>query len=301
MEQYICIDIGGTAIKYGLLDEQAQILERHSIPAEGQKGGAQLLRKTLDIVRKYRSEAVGVCLSSAGMVDIVRGEIFYAGPTIPDFAGTRFRAAVQETFGLPCEIENDVNCAGLAEARSGAGQGASSMLCLTVGTGIGGCFVVDGRVWHGFSNSACEVGYMHMPGGNFQEIGANSVMVGELRRRKKATEREWGGRRIFDAARAGDADCIEVIDRMVDALGMGMANICYVLNPELIVLGGGVMQQEEYLYPRLRKALEKYLTDAVASRTKLAFAAYRNSAGMIGALYHFRDMQARRAEGEFKS
>ncbi|MBZ4265788.1 ROK family protein, partial [Streptococcus pneumoniae] len=87
-----------------------------------------------------------------------KGEIFYAGPQIPNYAGTQFKKEIEGRFGIPCEIENDVNCAGLAEAVSGSGKGAGITLCLTIGTGIGGCLIIDGQIFHGFSNSACEVG-----------------------------------------------------------------------------------------------------------------------------------------------
>lgn len=83
-------------------------------------------------------------------------------------------------------------------------------------------------------------------------------------------------------------DCIRAIDEIVDVLGMGIANICYVINPEVVVLGGGIMAQKEYLYERIRKSLDKYLIPSVASHTRLAFAENKNQAGMLGAFYHFR-------------
>ena len=156
MTHYVAIDIGGTNIKYGLIDQEGQLVESHEMPTEAHKGGPHILQKTKDIVSSYLEQGpvAGVAISSAGMVDPDKGEIFYAGPQIPNYAGTQFKKEIETSFNIPCEIENDVNCAGLAEAVSGSGKGASVTLCLTIGTGIGGCLIMDGKVFHGFSNSA---------------------------------------------------------------------------------------------------------------------------------------------------
>lgn len=124
MGKYIAIDIGGTNIKYGLIDDTDTLLEAHEIPTEAHKGGPEILRKVKGIVASYleQTSVAGICISSAGMVDPDKGEIFYAGPQIPNYAGTQFKKVVEETFAVPCEIENDVNCAGLAEVMSGSGK-----------------------------------------------------------------------------------------------------------------------------------------------------------------------------------
>ena len=106
--------------------------------------------------------------------------------------------------------------------------------------------------------------------------------------------RIWTGQHIFEAAREGDPICVSEIDRMCDILGKGIANICYVLNPEVVVLGGGVMAQKEYLYPRIRSALDRYLIPSIAQETELTMARQGNDAGMIGAYLHFQKMQRKR-------
>lgn len=293
MKQYICIDIGGTEIKHGVLDENELFLAKDKTPTEAWKGGPALLVKALGIVGEYLKvwKAEGICVSTAGMVDVEKGEIFYSAPLIPDYAGTRIKAAMEAEFGIPCEVENDVNCAGLAEAVSGAAAGCQSALCLTVGTGIGGCILIDGRVYHGWSGSACEVGYMHMDGSDFQTLGAASILVKKVAGAKGEPEAQWDGYRIFQKAKEGDPVCTEAIDRMCGVLGKGIANICYVMNPQVVVLGGGIMAQEEYLRPRLQAALTRYLVSSIREKTQLAFAKHKNEAGMRGAYYHFRERQ----------
>lgn len=289
MKKYISIDIGGTAIKYGILSEDGIILTRSELPTEAHLGGPAILDKVIRIIddcsREQRME--GICISTAGMVDTVKGEILHAAPLIPQYTGTRFKEVLEKTFAIPCQVENDVNCAGLAEYISGAGMGTDPMLMLTVGTGIGGCLIINGQVFHGFAGNACEVGYMHMYGSDFQTMGAASILTKKVASRKMASESEWNGYRIFQMARMEDPVCVQAIDEMVDVLGMGIANICYVVNPELVVLGGGIMAQESYLKERLQLAVGRYLIDSIADRTRLAFARHKNDAGMLGAFYHF--------------
>ena len=293
MKKYICIDIGGTAIKYGVLTENAEVLWKRSMKTEAKKGGPEILNKVIRIVEELtdrnRGDISGICISTAGMVDTKEGSIFHSAPLIPDYAGTQFKKTLEDRFHIPCEVENDVNCAGLAECRSGAAQGCEVALVLTVGTGIGGCILLNGKVFHGFSNSACEIGYMHMDGSDFQTLGAASILNKKVAKRKGDPVEQWNGYRIFEEAKKGDKVCLQAIEEMVDVLGKGIANICYVINPEIVVLGGGIMAQEEFLKERMEKALKKYLIPSIAGHTRLAFARHQNDAGMIGALYHFQD------------
>ena len=133
MNPYVVIDIGGTSIKYGLADAKGQLLETHEMPTEAQKGGPHILNTTKEIVARYlkKHPLAGVAISSAGMVDPDKGEIFYAGPQIPNYAGTQFKKEIEETFQIPCEIENDVNCAGLAEVTTGHAKGSNNAVCLS--------------------------------------------------------------------------------------------------------------------------------------------------------------------------
>ena len=261
------------------------------MPTEAmQHGGPGIMKKAVKIIEDYlkdRSPA-GICISTAGMVDCEAGRITHSAPLIPEYTGTEIKKTLEERFHLPCEVENDVNCAGLAENFAGASRGTTISLCLTIGTGIGGAIVIDNQVFHGFSGSGCEIGYMHLPGGEFQDMGASSILVKKTAEYKKISPDSIDGRYVFENAKQGDADCIRAIDEMVDVLGMGIANICYVINPEVVVLGGGIMAQKEYLYDRIRKSMDKYLIPSVASNTRLAFAENKNQAGMLGAFYHFR-------------
>lgn len=293
MKEYICIDIGGTSIKYGMVREDGTFVTTGEMPTEAMTfGGPGIMEKAGRIIEAYQAEyqPEGICVSTAGMVDCKKGRITYASPLIPDYTGTEIKKTLEELSGIPCEVENDVNCAGLAEHFAGAARGSRISVCLTIGTGIGGAAVIDGRVFHGFSGSGCEVGYMHLPGGEFQDLGASSILVKKTAEYKNLDPDSIDGRYVFDQAKKGDADCVRAIQEMCDVLGMGIANICYVLNPEVVVLGGGIMAQKEYLKEMLRRSLDKYLIPSVAEHTRLEFAQNQNQAGMLGAFYYFRSL-----------
>lgn len=291
---YLAIDIGGTAIKYGLISENGQLHERYELPTEAAKGGPAILQKVLNIVRECNStqKLAGVGISTAGMVNCQTGEIFYASPLIPNYIGINYKQEIESKFAIPCEVENDVNCAGLAESVFGAAKNTHSAVVITVGTGIGGCLIANKKVYHGFSNSACEIGYMYIDGDTrYERQGATSVMVEMVAEAKGESTANWNGKKIFAAAKEGDADCIEAIDHMITVLAKGIANICYVVNPEVVVLGGGIMAQTEYLAPRINAALDQYMVNSLRQHTRLAFAQLKNQAGMLGAWYNFKIRQ----------
>lgn len=293
MKTYVSIDIGGTAIKYGLMGENGELLKSGKQSTEAWRGGPAIVEKVRRIVETYQEteDICGICISTAGMVDIEKGEIFYAAPLIPEYTGTQWKKILEENFGVPCEVENDVNCAGLAEAVSGAAKGSAVALMLTVGTGIGGCLVLNGEVFHGHSGSACEIGYMHMGESDFQTLGASSTLTRKVAEQKKEPEEQWDGYRIFQEAGKGDPQCREAIEEMAEILGKGIANLCCVLNPEVVVLGGGIMAQEDYLKPLIEREVKRYLVPGIAEHTRIAFAKHRNHAGVLGAFYHFKQRQ----------
>ena len=281
----ICIDIGGTAIKSGIMDENRNFLRTDVMDTP--RGGDGIMDAVLGRISEYFGIAVNpeaVCVSSAGIIDSDRGIVTEANESlIPGYTGMDIAGKVRERFRIPCYVENDVNCAAMAEAYQGVGKDFSSMLMLTIGTGIGGAFLEKGKLLKGHTYSACEVGYMHMDGSSFEELAATSVLVKRTAKRLSKNCFEISGKWIFEQAQSGNEVCIEEIDRMCDLLAKGIANLCYVLNPEIVVIGGGISAQEDYLRPRIENGLERYLIPEIRKKTKLGFAKFGNHAGMLGA------------------
>lgn len=295
MKEYISIDIGGTFIKYGLINENGEILEKHELATEANKGGKQILEKTLKIVGDYKNnhQVEGVAISTAGMVDTKNGSIRYASELIPGYTGINFKDPIKEKFDLPCYVENDVNCAGLAEYKSGAGKDSEVALILTIGTGIGGCAIINGEVYHGVSGSAMEIGYMNMQNSTFETLASAKTLVEKVADLNGENVEDWDGKKVFDLAKNGDEICIKAINEMCEVLAIGIANMVYVLNPDTVILGGGIMAQGEYLYEKIDKNLEKYLEKPLYDAVSLKFASQQNAAGMLGAFYNFKNKTAR--------
>ena len=252
MKKYISIDIGGTAIKYGLIDDKANILENYEIETNAQKGGDHILNEVIKIVENFvkknqNDQIMGVCISTAGVVDTKNGSIYHASDLIPNYIGINFKKAIKEKFDLSCQVENDVNCAGYAEYKSGASKDSSVCLTLTIGTGIGGCGIIDGKIIHGANGSAFEVGYINIRNDKFENLGSAKTLVEKVAKEKNEDISSWNGKKVFENAKKGDEICIKAIDEMCDVLGLGIANLSYMLNPDTVVLGGGIMAQEKYL------------------------------------------------------
>lgn len=291
MNKFICIDIGGTAIKSGILNAAGDILFSQETPTLASEGGAALGRRVKKIAGKLleaEPSASGIAISTAGIIDSDKTEILYASDAIPAYKGICFKEELK-SLGLPVEAENDVNCAGLAEYTSGSAQNAESALVLTIGTGIGGCFVQSGHLLNGHSFSACEVGYLPMEGGTFQDVASTTAMVRSLANAKGEPVDEWNGRKIFQEAANGDLLCVQAIETLCDRLGQGLAALCFVLNPEVIVLGGGIMARKDVLRAPIEKAFRSHSIPLIADATKIEFARHENAAGMKGALAHFLD------------
>lgn len=289
MNSFACIDIGGTAIKSGLVLADGTILSQKETPTKAREGGKALAAKVRALCQEIllkHPECQGIAISSAGVVDSDRCEIIHATGTIPGYIGINFKDELQE-LGLPVEMENDVNCAGLAESSHGAGAAAKSMLMLTIGTGVGGCFIEEGRLLNGHTYSACEVGYLPMQGGTLESLGSTTALVKDVAARKNEPVENWNGRKIFAGALEGDEDCLNAIDALCETLGAGLATLCFILNPEVIVLGGGIMSQKATLQPRIQESFERHSVPLIANNTRLDFAFAGNTAGMKGALVHF--------------
>ena len=288
---YMCFDIGGTSVKFGVADENGKLLLKGEAPNEIQaKGVDGFIESLVSVTNTYRQkyDLQGIAVSTAGVVDLNKGVILYAPKYFPGYPGTALGERLKKHCGLPCAVENDVNAAALGEYWLGAGQGASSLFCITVGTGIGGCTILDGKVIHGSAFCAGEAGLQHISSeGTWEEMASTRALIRNVAKAKGLPETELDGKIIFAMAQNGDSDAAAAIEKQMDDLAAGIANICYILNPERIIVGGGIAAQEAYLYPKLDAALRKRLLPFVYERLTLRFAALKNDAGMIGALYTF--------------
>lgn len=284
---YMCIDIGGTNIKYGMADKTGKLTGCRSIPTEAKKnGGSGIIAKVKQLIAENQP-VEGVAISTTGIVDIAEGMVSYALPKyMPGYSGTAWKKLIEAEFHVPCAVENDVNCAALGEWWHGAGRHCSSAFCMTIGTSIGGAFIHHGQVLHGASQYAGEIAFLRIPGGMLHERASGTALIQAAAQAKGIEAAMLDGKLIFEAAQHGDILMQEVIVSFAEGLADGITNVTAIVNPEVVILGGGIMAQREYLRPLLERALQKRLPAELYRSTKLAFAEQGNDAGMIGALYH---------------
>lgn len=283
-----CADIGGTEIKYGLLERRASqlvIIKNHSCPTQAFEGGPAVARRVLKRLAQLAPfDAVGI--STAGQVEPRDGSIRYATDNIPGYTGLPLQKLLEDTFSCPAAVENDVNAAALAEALQGAGRGYHQVLCLTYGTGIGGGLVCEGEIFHGAHGSAAELGHLVTHGGGerctcgLQGCYEAYASVTALQKAVlEHTGQTWDGREIF--ARRHQQDIQPVLHRWMQEILYGLASAVHSFNPDCLVLGGGVMEQT-WLTQALKDRLSAQIMPSYRDVAVLG-AQLGNQAGMMGA------------------
>lgn len=307
---YIGIDVGGTNLVAGLVDEEGTILDKMSHPVDRSLSARELCAQLIQLAEKVcemgemppeRIQAVGIGLP--GLVDNKTGVVVQT-PNMP-FENTPLRELFQEAWDVPVYLGNDANCAALGEYWAGAAKGASPAVIVTLGTGIGGGMVVDGRLFTGYANSGMEVGHMiiHPNGtlcgcgnrGCWEQYGSATALI---RLTQQEMERSpdsllWKlcegdrfkvqGRTAFQGARQGDPTAKRVLSAYLQGLSIGLVNLINVLQPEVICLGGGVSNaDDDLLLIPLRELVAGGSFDKKMP-TRLVRASLGNDAGVVGA------------------
>ena len=287
------IDIGGTAVKYGLLTLDGVILETGEFPTEAGKGVENLFRNICGVIDRYLSEdIIGIAVSGTGQIDGSIGKVIGGNPIIPGWIGTNLVEKLEEKYKLPAVLENDVNCAALGEKWLGAGKEADDFICLTIGTGIGGGIVLDGDIFRGDTCVAGEFGHIQIEKngeqclcgkkGCYERYASATALVKMV---KEETGKELNGKEIFELEKSGDLTIKEIVDKWIDYFTDGLSTITYIFNPSLVVVGGGVTKQGDYLLNRILESLNSKLGENYKKNLKIKFAELGNNAGMLGAEY----------------
>lgn len=287
---YAAVDIGGTAIKYGVISSDAQIVFKSTMPTNAEKGPNFWMNNVAQAIIEMEQEYIlqGICVSSTAMIDSTNGKVFFSLPQVPDYTGFEVKKYLEDKCNLVTEVENDVNCVALAESVSGSGKGYPSVLCLAIGTGIGGGFTENNHLLRGATFSACEVGYIRVGDSDLEHLGSTTALCRRVEGYKGDKPFSWDGLRVFNEARKGDEDCIKAIDIMALSIAQALVSLSYILNPSVIVLGGGIMNEKELL-DKTRSYFNSHINPLIAQNTKIVGATYKNDAGLVGAYYHFKE------------
>lgn len=285
----LCFDIGGTFIKYGLCDENFNLLEKDKIPTLAENGGQSIIERVIEIIEQYDS-IDRVAVSTAGQVDSENGIVVYSTDNIPYYTGMRVKSLIENKTGIPTFVENDVNSAALGEAHFGAAKGVSDFVCLTLGTEIGGAIFLNNKLYKGSSSSAGELGHMiiHSGGkqctcggeGCYECYASASALIKAV---NKVSPVELNAFQIFEKENIEKPEIRSEIDKWIDEIIVGLVNIIYIFNPSMIVLGGGIMN-EDYIIELIDRKIYTRLMDNFKN-VKIVRPKLGNDAGMIGAAY----------------
>lgn len=287
----IVFDVGGTAIKFGMVDENFEVLFSEEIPTNTYKDSENMVMKAMDVkLEEYAGQYEAIGISTAGQVDFVNGVINDGVGNIPNYNHSDLRGTFEEKYGVPVAVDNDVNCAAIGEAHFGAARGENDFLCLTYGTGVGGCIYINGDVYRGSKYAGGEFGHMatHKDGrlctcgriGCYEAYSACRVFTTAVSERMG---RPMNGREIFEPENLKNPIIIEEIDKWEDEIALGLRNLCYIFNPSLIVLGGGIMS-EDLLIGHIREKVDAQL-EPNYKHVRIEKAQLRNKAGMLGAAW----------------
>ena len=177
---YICFDIGGTKIKYGLVDDDYNIIEKRLIDTNKDNGGKYVISKVIEIIKenKQRYEIGGVAISTAGIVDHINGSIIYADDVMSNYTGLNICSIIKEKTSLNASVENDVNCFALYHVL----KESNDFLMVAIGTGIGGAIVINNNIYHGISNTAGEFGTMIINNTRYENLASVSALVNNARK-----------------------------------------------------------------------------------------------------------------------
>ena len=312
MAKRIGIDVGGTNVKIALVDDNGKIIYSNSVPTYAKMGYEytvnnikQAIKDLMKETNTTPSDIEGIGFDFPGQVDCKIGVVKLA-PNIPGWVNVPIAQMIEDEFHIPTRIDNDVRCAALGELKFGAGRGCENFICITVGTGIGSGIVINGKVVRGATNAAGELGHikLQMNGGPICGCGdtgcleafasgpAIVAMAQEYIKGGKSTKfREMaaveGGEitpyMVAKAAEEGDPVAKRIFEIVGEYIGIGLTSVINLLNPERVIIGGGVAESGELLLGPIRKTIKERAMVVAGNAVEIVPAQLGNSAGVIGA------------------
>lgn len=301
--RYLSFDVGGTNIKYSLIDTNGNILKSDKYTTITNR--EEFLNKIEDIVKENSEKIDGLAFSMPGVIDVDRGYMITGG-ALYELYDYNFKEELEKRIKIPVEIENDVNCVALAEKWLGNAKENKNFICLTIGTGVGGALFINDKIVRGTKYSAGEFGFMiterlkNIADSTLSMRG--SVRGGLIKSYANKVNQNWeelDGKKIFEYAENGDKIAIETIDEFYTNIAYSIFNLIVSLNPEKVLIGGEISVREDFI-ERVKEKLEK-LKSEIVDLKNLEFPTierckFLNDSGKIGALYNFKLMQKSRME-----
>ncbi len=305
----IGVDVGGTNIKIALVDQKGGIVYSNSIPTRAEMGYeytvSSIKQAIADLMKETKTtkEVIeGIGFGFPGQIDCTNGVVRIL-PNIPGWVNVPIAKLMEDEFHIPTKVDNDVRCAALGELNYGAGKGCQNLICITVGTGIGSGIIVNGKIVRGADNAAGEIGHIKLEMQNGAICGCGDTgcmeayasgpaivaLAEEYIKGGKSTKyRELANPDITpyvvaEAAKQGDAVARRIFRIVGEYIGIGLSSVVNLLNPEKIIVGGGVADAGDILIKPLERALKDRAMPISGSSVEIVPAQLGNTAGVIGA------------------
>lgn len=296
------VDIGGTKIAVGMVDDGGRLLSRKETPTDPENYGIESIATMLRAAaREANAELSGIGIGSTGPVDPIKGE-FGDVDFLPGWRGKKLAGDLAQTFNVSVALENDGDAAALAEAGWGAGRNRSRLIYVTIGTGIGGGIILDGKLYRGVDGAHPEVGHQVIdPSGPpcscgfrgcWESLAAGPGLAAWYKTQAPANAESGNitAKRICELARQDDAHALKAVEHEALYLGLGLANLINLFAPGVIVLSGSVMKSADLLLDRIRSVILSGCRFVPADKTELTLASLGDDANLIGAarVWHYR-------------
>lgn len=298
MKKVISFDIGGTFIKYGVVNADGEILVKDKFPSPDKNCSITIPEHLTRIIKNLSKhhEISGVSISTTGQIDSMKGEVIFSSDNLPDYSGCKIVKTIENSTGLKCILENDVNCAAIGEMWKGAAAGRNTLFCMTIGTGIGGAIIIDGKLYKGTGGFAGEIGHTIInehgekcncgKQGCYERYASTSSFIRNYIK-SSGVKDQIDGIEIMRKVNENDSTAIRTYDEFLDHIVTGLVNVTHLLDPGLIVIGGGISEQGEPFFNELNKKFKEAVLESYASYTKIVKAELGNDAGLLGAAYIF--------------
>ncbi len=285
----LAFDIGGTWVKIGVVDATGAVLHVEQLATQSVPDGKALLARLLTIARPLVASwaPVGVAFSTLGIIDPREGRLVGAVEAIEGYFGQSPKASFESAFGLPVVVENDGNCVALAEGWTGSAVGLKHYIALTLGTGIGGGIVIDGRLYRGANGAAGEWGYMLVEGKVWEDHASPRGLAAAAERARPGCG--YDAAAVFAARDAGDDVMRGVLAQWFALLATGLANLLFAFNPARVIIGGGITARGPDLLQELRAEMRLRLRPDFYRMCDIVLASAGNQAGLLGAARRWLD------------
>ena len=279
----LAFDVGGTWVKYGIVDAQGRLLFSDQLATRSEPDGKALLTRLLAVAAPLvaRHAPAGIAFSTLGIIDANEGRLVGAVEAIEGYFGQSPKESFERAFGVPVVVENDGNCVALAEGWTGAAAGVRHYLALTLGTGIGGGIVIDGRLYRGANGAAGEWGYMLVDGKVWEDHASPRGLAAAAEAARPGCG--YDAEAVFAARDRGDAEMAAVLSDWFALLATGLANLLFAFNPSRLVIGGGITARGPAFLQELRTEMRLRLRPEFYRMCDIALASAGNQAGLLGA------------------